>query len=155
MSILALKAAWYVDISQFYTDDVKRHFRFFKKNPEKVWDALLPGVMDGTALNDFAPCRSHRPCKCKLQKADRHIGGMSCADMSAMNNGRPGGKGKTMLYFLAFAGLRRKVREPILVIENVDGFLSLLQLVLGDLYYADGTANIAQLFPSHNGDGFR
>ena len=75
--------------------------------------------------------------------------------MSAMNNGRPGGKGKTMLYFLAFAGLRRKVREPILVIENVDGFLSLLQLVLGDLYYVDGTANVAQLCPSHNGDGFR
>ena len=156
MPLSAFQAARYVDIAQFYTDDVKRHFKFFKANPAKVWDSLLAGVMDGSALNIYAPCRSHRCSngksrKCTMRKADRHIAGMSCTDMSLMNTGRPKAGGKSMLYFLACVGLRRKVREPVVLFENVDGFLQLLQLTLGDLYYVDCTRNVVKLCPSMNG----
>ena len=71
--------------------------------------------------------------------------------MSTLNGTRPKAKGKSMLYFLAFAGLRRKVREPVLVLENVEGFLEILNIILGDLYYVDATTNVVKLCPSKNG----
>lgn len=141
----------FVDIAQFYTDEVKRYLKDFKQHPDKIWKGLLPSILDGSALWDNAPCRSHKPGRCCLKRSDRHIATFSCTDMSTMNNDRPKSLGKTMIYTLVWAGLRRKILEPVLAIENVKGFEELLKLLLGNLYHVNETDSWVHTCPPKSG----
>ena len=70
-------------------------------------------------------------------RAMLHIAGVPCVDHSSMGK-RKGKEGKTNIVFYSWCAMRRVLREPIVILENVEAFgEEELALCLGDLYHLE------------------
>ena len=80
-----------------------------------------------------AKCKRH--CRvCRVKKADIHFAGTSCTDHSSFGKNKKF-RGPTAKLFFLWCAMRRKLREKVVIHENVVLFgLAKLRQHLGDLY---------------------
>ena len=79
-------------------------------------------------------CMVHK-CRHSLWRADVHIAGTTCTDHSSYGSMNKD-EGEQVKFFMMWCALRRKLKEPLLVHENVSGLgVGPLQRYLGDLYF--------------------
>ena len=101
--------------------------------PSSSWDMLGPAVKAGKAVVGEAWCYRHRRV-CTYPSCTVHVAGSSCTNHSAMGDGISV-DGHTSIPKLAWMGMRRLKREPVVLVENVANFPeSMLTEYLGDLY---------------------
>ena len=147
---LHAEACRFGDLASFFDAAVSDHLPTLFQKPEIALDALLPVITANKGVKDHAYCFAHNKV-CRLQCATRHIAGTSCTAWSAQ--GANGGEfDSTVLYFIAWCGLRRLLQEPIVIYENVRSkqLLVVLSLFLADLYHINDVGYLSpcdQAFP--------
>jgi hypothetical protein len=125
----------YGDITDFFVPPVQATVNAMieSKSFDRALHLLGPVVKSGRAVSPMARCVNHQG-HCRLQRARLHIAGTPCTDWSQAGD-QAKTSGITMVHFLAWVALRRLIREPMLVQENVPLFpQALLIELLGDLY---------------------
>lgn len=68
-------------------------------------------------MSNVAYCHCHQRL-CPYPRATLHIAGPPCVDWSSMGLGK-GKDGPTYKHFAAWCGMRKSVREPCILMENV------------------------------------
>ena len=97
---------------------------------------LGPAVKAGKAVVGEAWCYRHNRV-CQYPTCTVHVAGSSCTDSSVMGD-QLGTDGHTSIRKLAWFGMRRLKREPIVIIENVPGYPEhVIKEFLGDIYNID------------------
>ena len=131
------------DIDQFYTDAVRDVLDRASRQGHVSIDALVPTILDSRGVRLDAPCSRHtkrreaREALCTLKRAKLHIAGFPCIDWSRLGLLQKS-SGSSARYFCAWIMLRRRLKEPLLLLENVDGFdTSIIRTLLEDLYMID------------------
>lgn len=129
-------ACLFGDIASFFRDDIKEDIGALKSNPAHALEVMAPVIASGNAMTRFAPCLRHGRM-CGMQVAKRHVAGTSCTAFSAIGARQAAADG-TIVYFLAWVGMRLLLQEPEVVQENVKAFdTSLIARFLGHLYFID------------------
>jgi site-specific DNA-cytosine methylase len=125
----------FTDISEFYHKSVLVELQHILDKGGKLdFATLQPVLKSAMSVTDTAFCVRHQR-RCVHPTADVHIAGTPCPDYSILGKGE-GCDGPTMVYYCAWAAMRRRLGEPIIIQENVpEQPLSLLQESLGDLYH--------------------
>ena len=118
------------DITGFASKD-NQHM--LKMDTDFSYDRLSTILLKPGAVRLASKCIVHG-CDCTHRRADLHIAGTPCTDFSNMGSLNKE-NGRTTAYFLIWAHLRRLLREPRVICENVEGFLVwLLEVTLGMVY---------------------
>ena len=128
------------DLAEFFDETVQEVLPELYQRPEIALDALLPVIRRGHGIRLSAPCLTHGGKYCTLTCAKRHIAGTSCTSHSRQGAGAKQ-YDETIIFFAAWAGLRRRLAEPCIIYENVKGLLYLLVKFVHDIYFIDD-ANI-------------
>ena len=127
------------DVAGWYVDDIQQHIPAFKASPHKIVPSLLPIVKRGLAVKlDGCKCIMHNHT-CNVPASQVHIAGFPCIGHSAMG-ARLQWEDESMLYILAWAGVRLAMQEPIIVLENVNGVSYLIGAIFSELYVVDDSA---------------
>lgn len=122
------------DIFTFFRDDIRDSINVVKERPAHALEVLAPVIASGNSMTRFGYCLRHKKM-CGLKTAHRHRAGTSCTAYSTQ-----GARGHhadvTIIYFLAWCGLRLLLQEAEIVQENVKAFpVTLLSRFLGHLYH--------------------
>lgn len=125
------------DIKQFFIDDLQPHINaIVSQCPQRAHSLLGKTVKDGLAMQTRGYCIRHQKV-CTMRPAIKEIAGTSCVDWSSIGKIEQSA-GKTMVYLLAWYGLRIHFQEPIIVQENVRSFpIELHSEFLGLYYFID------------------
>lgn len=129
-------ACLYGDIANFFRPDIRKDVHALQENPAHALEIMAPVIASGNAMTRFAPCLRHKRL-CGMQCARRHVAGTSCTAFSAIGARQAASDG-TVIYFLAWVGLRLLMQEAEIVQENVKAFdESLIGRFLSHLYFID------------------
>ena len=134
------------DLASFFTNDVQEHLPTLFDDPGKALDALGPVVKQGKGIKSHAWCfRHNRVCHCR--ETDRHVAGTPCTAFSAQG-ARKKEADVTIIYFLAWVGLRLLLQDCIVLFENVPGLLPLIVEFLSQTYFVDPAEDMSPMTPS-------
>ena len=124
------------DIGHFYTERVADTLASIQASGTKLsLDALKPMIMTGKAMRPCAPCLVHGGGLCEHPRAKIHDAGPPCIAFSPMGK-QDKNEGKSMIHIAAWFGMRRMLREPVLVVEESNRFdPKIYGEWLGDIYY--------------------
>ncbi len=136
-------ACIHTNIAEFFKPELKEVIEQLRLRPSLALEVLGPIVKAGNAVRGCARCVVHSTGKnmfkmCHLKVAKRHVAGTSCTAHSSQGN-QLGALDETILYFLAWCGLRIHLQEADVTQENVSGFPTgpLLVRMLGHLYFIE------------------
>ena len=102
------------DLADLFDDAVQEVLPELYQRPEIALDALLPVIRRGHGIRLSAPCLTHGGKYCTLTCAKRHIAGTSCTSHSRQGAGAKQ-YDETIIFFAAWAGLRRRLAEPCII----------------------------------------
>ena len=127
----------FTDVEEFWTPEVRKTIQTLKDNKVTInLDSLMCLIIDGVGVQDVAHCAVHNGL-CQHPRAKVHEAGPPCVNFSPMGN-RDTTDGHTMTQFAAWASLRHRLQEPILIIEESDHLPpEVIARVFGKYYHVD------------------
>ena len=142
------EACRFGDLAGFFDSSVTELLPTLMERPEIALEALCPLIKQNRGMRDHSPCLTHNKM-CKVKAACRHIAGTSCTAWSAQG-ANAGEYDSTVIYFVAWCGMRRMLQEPLVIYENVRSkkLLSVLTEMLSDIYWVD---DVGYLCPNQQG----
>ena len=129
-------ACQFGDIEQFYSPSMKSAIRELRQTGQIIsLQSLSPALRTGKSVRTYGMCLRHNK-KCKLDRAGMNIAGLPCLSLSPRGL-QDALDGECMVAWGAYFGLRRAIKERIIVLEcshRLKAHLVELEKVIGDIY---------------------